>query len=55
MMLEYMGWNEAAVLITNALEKAFEKGEATNDLARFMPDGVSLGTAEFGMRIIELL
>ena len=55
MMLEYMGWNEAAVLITNALEKAFEKGEATSDLARFMPDGVSLGTAEFGMRIIELL
>ena len=35
MMLEYMGWNEAANLITAAMEKAFSKGEATNDLARF--------------------
>ena len=55
MMLEYIGWDEAAVLITNALEKAFENGEATNDLARFMPDGTSLATDEFGQRIVELL
>lgn len=55
MMLEYMGWNEAATLITNALEKAFQNGEATNDLARFMPDGKPLGTKEFGERLIELL
>lgn len=55
MMLEYMGWKEAAVLITDALEKAFENGEATNDLARFMPEGKPLGTREFGQRIIELL
>ena len=31
MMLEYMGWKEAAELIVNALEKAFSKGEATHD------------------------
>ncbi|SEF51321.1 NADP-dependent isocitrate dehydrogenase [Parabacteroides chinchillae] len=55
MMLEYMGWNEAASLITSALEKAFEKGEATYDLARFMPGGKSLGTKEFGELIISLL
>lgn len=55
MMLEYLGWKEAAVLITAALEKAFSLGEATPDLARFMPDGKALGTDEFGKRIVELL
>lgn len=55
MMLEYMGWNEAATLITSAMEQAFEKGEATHDLARFMPNGQSLGTKEFGDCIISLL
>ncbi len=52
MMLEYMGWNEAASLITAAMEKAFEKGRATGDLARFMPGGVTLGTAEFGEELL---
>lgn len=55
MMLEYLGWKEAAALITAALEKAFSLGEATPDLARFMPDGKALGTDEFGKRIVELL
>ena len=55
MMLEYLGWKEAATLITAALEKAFSLGEATPDLARFMPDGKALGTDEFGKRIVELL
>ena len=55
MMLEYLGWKEAAALITAALEKTFSLGEATPDLARFMPDGKALGTDEFGKRIVELL
>lgn len=55
MMLEYMGWDEAAMLITTALEQAFSEGKATHDLARFMPDGQSLGTKEFGAYIIQLL
>ena len=55
MMLEYLGWKEAAALITNALEQLFEAGEATADLARFMPDGKALGTKEFGQRVIESL
>jgi isocitrate dehydrogenase len=53
MMLEYIGWNEAANLITSALEKAFINGEATNDLARFMPNGKPLGTIQFGDIIIN--
>jgi isocitrate dehydrogenase len=55
MMLEYLGWDEAAGLITSAMEKSFIKGRATHDLARFMPDGISLGTKEFGDAIMELL
>lgn len=55
MMLEYMGWNEAAMLITATLEHAFSEGKATHDLARFMPDGQSLGTKEFGAYIMNLL
>lgn len=47
MMLEYLGRNEAAKLITTAMENCFEEGKATIDLARFMPGGKSLTTTEF--------
>ena len=53
MMLEHFGWNKAAVLIVNALEASFGEGRATHDLARFMPNGVSLGTSDFTKEIIE--
>jgi len=55
MMLEYLGWKEAADLITQALESAFVNGEATNDLARFMSNGHPLGTQEFGEKLATLL
>jgi len=55
MMLEYFGWNEAASLITSAMEQAFESGNATNDLARFMPDGNSLSTSEFRDLIVSII
>lgn len=53
MMLDYMGWSEAGALVTQAMEKLFGQGEATADLARFMPQGKPLGTAEFGQRLID--
>lgn len=55
MMLEYFGWNDAANLITSAMEQAFESGKATNDLARFMPNGVSLSTTEFRDLIVSII
>ena len=55
MMLEYMKWNEAADLITKALENMFESGIATHDLARFMADGQSLSTSEFSEQLVERL
>lgn len=55
MMLDYMGWKEAAQLITDALERLFTQGVATADLARFMPDGKALGTKAFGDKLAESL
>ena len=53
MMLEYLGWQEAADLIVRALEHSFEDGRATADLARFMPGGKALSTSAFTREIIE--
>jgi aconitate hydratase len=53
MMLEYIGWEEAADLITKAMENVFINKEATDDLARFIPEGKSLGTKQFGERIMN--
>ncbi|MDR0895314.1 MAG: NADP-dependent isocitrate dehydrogenase [Prevotellaceae bacterium] len=51
MMLQYMGWGEAAALIETALEQAFTAGKATADLARFMPNGTALSTTLFTQEI----
>ena len=55
MMLEYMGWKEAATLITQAMEKLFAEGIATADLARFMPNGQSVGTKAFGEKMAQTI
>lgn len=55
MLLEYLEWKEAGRLIVSALEKSFESGFATKDLARFMDNGRPLGTREFGEKLVELL
>ncbi len=53
MMLEYIGWNEAAQCIVNAMEQTLQQGKATVDLARFMPNGRTLGTKEFAEELIK--
>ncbi len=53
MMLEYMNWNEAGKLITDALEVMFKNGRATADLARFMKNGNSLSTSDFSNELIQ--
>lgn len=55
MMLDFMGWGEAGELITTALEHLFLNGEATADLARFMPNGKPLGTRAFTQRLIDTI
>lgn len=49
MMLEYMGWNEAAQAITKAIGAAIERGETTSDLSREQ----GLGTKEFSELLIN--
>ena len=53
MMLEYMGWDEAATLITKALEKCYKSGRATYDLVRFREGVEPLTTCRFGEEIIK--
>jgi isocitrate dehydrogenase len=55
MLLEYIGWNEAANRITASMEKCFIKGKATADLARFMPEGESLTTTGFRNELINVM
>lgn len=55
MMLQYMGWKDAANIIEKALETAFERGLATNDLARFMPNATSLTTTQFGDTLTKII
>lgn len=55
MMLDYLGWKEAALLITSSMERLFTQGLATDDLARFMENGMPLGTKEFGEKLLEEL
>jgi len=52
MMLEYMGWDEAATMIVAALEKAIASGRVTYDLARQMPGTTEVSTSAFGDQII---
>lgn len=55
MMLEYIGWNEAAQKINAALERAFADGIATYDLARTMKNGRPCGTKEFTTELIKYI
>lgn len=55
MMLDYLGWAEAGQLIVNAMEQLFQKGLATVDLARMMPNGKALGTKAFGDSVVEII
>ncbi len=53
MMLEYIGWKEAARLVENVMEQTFKEGKATTDLARFMEQGQTLSTKVFAMELIN--
>ena len=52
MMLEYMGWNEAAQLIVKGMENAIRTKRVTYDLARQMPGSTEVSTSGFGDGII---
>ncbi|GEO27428.1 isocitrate dehydrogenase [NADP] [Alicyclobacillus acidoterrestris] len=53
MMFEFMGWQEAADMITRALEKTIEQKVVTYDFARLMEGATEVKTSEFADKIIE--
>lgn len=55
MMLEYMGWRDAADLITNAVGKAIRNKTVTIDFFNLMKDATLLKTSEFADEIIQNL
>ncbi|WP_164123404.1 NADP-dependent isocitrate dehydrogenase [Sphingobacterium sp. xlx-130] len=55
MMLEYMGWNEAADTIKRALSEVIQDKTVTIDFYNLMQDATLVKTSEFADRIIEKL
>ncbi|HUZ59996.1 MAG TPA: NADP-dependent isocitrate dehydrogenase [Hanamia sp.] len=55
MMLEYMGWRDAAEMITNAVGKTIRNKTVTIDFYNLMKGGTLLKTSEFGDAVIRNL
>ena len=53
LMLEYLGWQEAADLIIKGLEKTIKNGTVTYDFARLTKGAREVKCSEFGSLIIE--
>ncbi len=55
MMLEYMGWKEAAELITNSVGRTIRNKTVTIDFYNLLKEGTLLKTNEFGDELIRNL
>lgn len=55
MMLEYLGWTEAAALVEKGLQEAILSKHVTYDFARLMEGAVKVKTSEFADKIVELM
>jgi len=55
MMLDYLGWSEAASLIEKALARTIEQKVVTYDFARLMQGATQVSTSRFAERIVENL
>lgn len=53
MMLEYMGWNEAALMIEKAMTKTIKSKVVTYDFARLMKGAKEVKTSEFARAIVQ--
>ena len=52
-MLEYMGWDDAAELVRDAVEEQIVSGRVTYDLERQREDATKLGTSQFAAEVAE--
>ncbi len=55
MMLDHLGWNEASVLIENAIEKLMAERKMTADLYSQTENATLLSTSEYADALINLL
>ncbi|MFC0336189.1 isocitrate dehydrogenase (NADP) [Kushneria avicenniae] len=53
MMLRYLGWDEAAERIINAMEATIAKGDVTGDFHQVMTQARLLGTTEFAEAVVR--
>jgi isocitrate dehydrogenase len=53
MMLQHMGWMEAAKLVEDGMEQTIMQKRVTYDFERLMEGATKLGTSEFASAIIE--
>lgn len=55
MMLEYLGWKEAAVRLRDAVKAVIRSKVVTYDLARQMPGAKEVGTSAFAGTVVDSL
>jgi isocitrate dehydrogenase len=55
MMLEYLGWNEAAQKVIDAFQKTIDQKHVTYDFARQMQGATEVKCSQFATRIVENL
>ena len=55
MMLEYMGWNEAANMIVESLKITIKRKRVTVDFYNLMQDATLLKTSEFALELVKNL
>jgi isocitrate dehydrogenase len=53
MMFRHLGWNEAADLIEQSMERTIEQKKVTYDFERLMPGATKVKTSEFAGHMIE--
>ncbi len=53
MMLEYLGWSDAAQLVIDAVEATISDGLVTYDLERQLEDAEKLATSEFAAEVVD--
>ena len=53
MMFRHLGWNEAADLIEQSMERTIEQKKVTYDFERLMPGATKVKTSEFAAYMIE--
>src|SRR6056297_1298765 len=53
MMFDYMGWDDAADLVRDAVEETISSGKVTYDLERQLEDAEKLATSEFAEEVVN--